>query len=125
MRMCTCAVLVVVSLLAASGEARGQELDLPTMAFATSAATDWVTTYRNRNYFHEGNPVISWLDHKPVAMIGLGIAIDTAGVYGWRRLTRNRKRLRAAGLYAAAAARVAVAYRNDRMRRTRRMSPGL
>jgi len=125
MKMGTIAVLVVVAVLAVRGEARGQELDLPTMAFASSAATDWITTYRNRNYFHEGNPMISWLEHKPVAMIGLGAAIDTAGVYGWRRLTRNRKRLRSVGLYAAAAARVAVAYRNDRMRRARRSSPGL
>ena len=90
------------------------------MVFASSAAIDWVTTYRNRNYFREGNPVIAWLDHEPAAMIGLGVAIDTAGVYGWRRMTRNRKRLRAIGLYAATVARIAVAVRNDRMRRSAR-----
>jgi hypothetical protein len=114
------AAIIVLAVLAVSGEARGQELDVPTVAFASGAATDWVTTYRNRNYFRESNPVIAWLDHKPVAMIGLGVAIDTAGVYGWRRLTRNHTRLRAAGLYAAAAARFAIAYRNDRMRRLAR-----
>jgi hypothetical protein len=102
-----------------SGEATAQGLDLPTVTFASSAATDWVTTYRNRNYFHEGNPAISWLEHKPAAMIGLGVAIDAGGLYGWNRLTRNHRRLRAFGLYAAAAARLAVAYRNDRMRRAR------
>ena len=112
------AVCVVLALLALSSEARGQELDAPTLAFASSAAADWVTTYRNRNYFREGNPVIGWLDHKPVAMIGLGVAIDTAGVYAWRKLTRDHKKLRAVGLYAATAARVAIAYRNDRMRRS-------
>jgi hypothetical protein len=114
------AAIVLMAILAVSCEASGQELDVPTVAFASSAATDWVTTYRNRNYFREGNPVIAWLDHKPAAMIGLGMAIDTAGVYGWRRLTRNHKRLRAVGLYAAAATRLAVAYRNDRMRRLAR-----
>jgi hypothetical protein len=113
-------VTIVLTVLAASSEARGQELDVPTVAFASSAAADWVTTYRNRNYFREGNPVIGWLDHKPVAMIGLGAAIDTAGVYGWRKITRRHKRLRDIGLYAATAARIAVAYRNNRMRRAAR-----
>jgi hypothetical protein len=111
------AAFVLITIFAFSCEAGAQELDVPTVAFASSAATDWVTTYRNRNHFREGNPAIAWLDHKPVAMIGLGVAIDAAGVYGWRRLTRNHTRLRAVGLYAAAAARFAVAYRNDRMRR--------
>ena len=120
MKNLTKTAVVLFLVCAATGEARGQELDLPTVAFASSAAADWVTTYRNRNYFREGNPVIGWLDHKPVAMIGLGAAIDTAGVYGWRRMTRNHRRLRAIGLYAATAARVAIAYRNDRMRRAAR-----
>jgi hypothetical protein len=115
-------VIVLLAFLAMTAEARAQALDVPTVAFASSAAADWVTTYRNRNYFREGNPVIGWLDHKPVAMIGLGAAIDTAGVYGWRRMTRNHKRLRTVGLYAATAARVAIAYRNDRMRRSARRS---
>jgi hypothetical protein len=113
-------VIVVLAVFACRGEAGAQQLDLPTVAFASSAAADWVTTYRNRNYFREANPVIGWLDHKPVAMIGLGAAIDTAGVYGWRRMTRNHTRLRAVGLYAATAARIAIAYRNDRMRRAAR-----
>ena len=116
------AIIVVLAVLTFKGEAGAQELDVPTVAFASSAAIDWVTTYRNRNYFREGNPMIAWLDHKPAAMIGLGVAIDAAGVYGWQRLTRNHKRLRAVGLYAAAAARVAVAVRNDRMRRSARRS---
>ena len=107
-----------MAVLAVGSDARGQGLDVPSVVFASSAATDWVTTYRNRNYFREGNPAIAWLDHKPAAMIGLGAGIDAAGVYGWRRLTRNHKRLRAVGLYAAAAARIAIAYRNDRMRRS-------
>jgi hypothetical protein len=113
------AAFALMTLFAVSCDASAQELDVPTIAFASSAATDWVTTYRNRNYFREGNPAIAWLDDKPVAMIGLGMAIDTAGVYSWRRLTRNHRRLRAVGLYAAAAARFAIAFRNDRMRRTR------
>ena len=111
-------ILAVVVLGLSGGEARGQTFDLPTLAFASGAATDWVTTYRNRNYFREANPVIAWLDHKPVAMIGLGVGIDAAGVYAWRRVTRNHKKLQAIGLYSAAAVRVAVAYRNDRMRRS-------
>jgi len=114
------AVVLVLAILTFKGEARAQALDVPTLAFASAAATDWVTTYRNRNYFREGNPMISWLDHKPAAMIGLGVAIDTAGVYGWKKLTRNHKRLRSVGLYVAAAARIAVAARNDRMRRSAR-----
>ena len=113
------AAFVLMAIFMVSREASAQGLDLPTVTFASSAATDWVTTYRNRNHFHEGNPAIAWLEHKPAAMIGLGAAIDTAGIYGWRRLTRNHRRLRAIGLYAAAAARLAVAYRNDRMRRAR------
>ena len=120
MKASTTFVIVLLAVLSLRGEARGQQLDAPTVAFASSAAADWVTTYRNRNYFREANPVIGWLDHKPVAMIGLGAAIDTAGVYGWRRMTQNHKRLRAIGLYAATAARVAIAYRNDRMRRAAR-----
>ena len=111
------AVIVASAVIAFQGEARAQALDIPTVAFASGAATDWVTTYRNRKYFREANPMIAWLDHEPAAMIGLGVAIDAAGVYGWHRLTRNRKRLRAVGLYAAAAARIAVAVRNERMRR--------
>lgn len=111
------ALILAVAVLAVSCEASGQELDVPTIVFASGAATDWVTTYRNRNYFREGNPAIAWLDHRPVAMIGLGVAIDAAGLYGWQRLTRNHQRLRAIGLYAAAATRLAIAYRNDRMRR--------
>ena len=113
-------VIALLAILSFTGEANAQQLDTPTVAFASSAAADWVTTYRNRNYFREANPVIGWLDHKPVAMIGLGAAIDAAGVYGWRRFTRNHKRVRAIGLYAATAARVAIAYRNDRMRRSAR-----
>ena len=113
------AAFVFMAVFMVGSEASAQGLDLPTVTFASSAATDWVTTYRNRNYFHEGNPAIAWLEHKPVAMIGLGAAIDTAGIYGWRRLTRNHRRLRAGGRDAAAAARLAVAYRNDRMRRAR------
>ena len=122
MKTGTKATIVLLAVLTFKGEARAQELDVPTVAFASSAAIDWVTTYRNRNYFREGNPMIAWLDRKPAAMIGLGVAIDAAGVYGWQRLTRNHKRLRAVGLYAAAAARVAVAVRNDRMRRSARRS---
>ena len=120
MKTGTKAVIVVLAVLSFKGALCAQALDLPSVAFASGAATDWVTTYRNRNYFREGNPMIAWLDHKPRAMIGLGVAIDAAGVYGWQRLTRNRKRLRAVGLYVAAAARVAVAVRNDRMRRARK-----
>ena len=116
------AVLVVLASIAFQGQAHGQALDVPTVAFMSGAASDWVTTYRNRNYFREGNPMIAWLDHRPAAMIGVGVAIDAAGVYGWKRLTRNRKRLRAVGLYAAAAARVAVAVRNERMRRLAKRS---
>ena len=110
--------LAVAVLGLSCGEARGQTLELPTVAFASGAATDWVTTYRNRTYFREANPIIAWLDHKPVAMIGLGVGIDVASVYAWRRVTRNHKKLQAIGLYTAAAVRVAIAYRNDRMRRS-------
>jgi hypothetical protein len=117
MKTATRTVIGVLAMIALHGEARAQSLDVPTVVFASGATTDWVTTYRNRNYFREGNPMIAWLDHRPAAMIGLGVGIDAAGVYGWQRLTRNRKRLRAFGLYAATAARVAVAIRNDRMRR--------
>ena len=114
-------ILALVVLGLSWGEARAQTLDLPTVAFASGAATDWVTTYRNRTYFREANPVIGWLDHKPAAMIGLGVGIDVAGVYAWRRVTRNHKKLQAIGLYTAAAVRVAIAYRNDRMRRSIRL----
>ena len=117
MKTATKAVIVVLASIAFQGEARAQALNVPTVAFMSGAASDWVTTYRNRKYFREGNPMIAWLDHQPAAMIGLGVAIDAAGVYGWHRLTRKRKRLRAVGLYAAAAARVVVAVRNERMRR--------
>lgn len=122
MNTATTAVIVVLAVIAFEGEGRAQALDMPTVAFVSGAATDWVTTYRNRKYFREGNPMIAWLDHQPAAMIGLGVAIDAAGVYGWHRLTRNRKRLRAVGLYAATAARVAVAVRNERMRRLAKRS---
>lgn len=108
---------VLAASLALAGEAQAQTLDLSTVVFASGATADWVTTYRNRDYFREGNPLIAWLDAKPVAMIGVGVALDAASVYGWTRLTRKHTRLRAIGFYTAAAVRFGVAYRNDRMRR--------
>ena len=44
MKTTTTAVAVIVALAVLKGEARAQELDVPTMAFASSAAIDWVTT---------------------------------------------------------------------------------
>jgi hypothetical protein len=110
--------LLILGCLLVATEARAQ-VDFATVTFAGAAAADWASTHESTKYFREANPVISWLDHKPKAMIALGAGIDVAGVLAWHRLTRNHKRLRAAGLYGAAAARVFIAARNMRIVRGR------
>jgi hypothetical protein len=85
-----------------------------TWTFAAAAATDWATTAHALGWHggHENNPVISWAPNVPIT-IAVGAAIDTGGVLLWRRVTRNHPKLRAAGLYAGASARVFVAARNE------------
>ena len=73
-----------------------------------------MTTHENMKYFREANPILSWLDHKPNTMIAVGAGIDVASYYGWRAVTRNRPKLRATGLYAAAV-RTFIAIRNVRI----------
>ena len=91
--------------------------DLSTVAFASGATADWISTHENVKYFREGNPLLRWLDHKPKAMIALGAGMDVAGVYAWHRLTRNHPKWRRVGLYGAAAARAWITYRNVQIRR--------
>jgi len=109
--------------------AEGQTLNLPTVAFAAGAAADWVTTYRNlktpatisadglmRTEFYEANPMIGWAEDRPALMFTVAAGLDVAGVYAWHRLTERHRKIRAIGLYAAAAGRFALAYRNHRTR---------
>ena len=107
-------VLVLALTLATDASAQ-EPLQLPTVAFASAAAADWATTHENMKYFREANPALRWLDHKPKTMIALGVGIDVASYYGWLALTRNRPKLRAAGLYSAAAVRSFIAIRNVRI----------
>jgi hypothetical protein len=99
----------------ATDAAAQDRMQLPTVAFASAATADWMTTHENMKYFREANPMLRWLDHKPKTMIALGAGIDAASYYGWRAVTRNRPRLRSAGLYAAAAVRTFIAVRNVRI----------
>lgn len=107
-------LLAIAVLLLWASSASAQKLDLPTVAFASAATADWVTTHENMKYFHEANPMLSWLDHKPNAMIAVGVGMDVATYYGWSKLTKNKPKLRAIGLYSAAAFRVFIAARNVR-----------
>lgn len=107
-------------------EAAAQDrLQLPTVAFASAATADWMTTHENMKHFREANPLLRWLDHKPKTMIALGAGIDAASYYGWRAFTRNRPKLRAAGLYTAAAVRTFIAVRNVRILHRHRPRTGL
>jgi hypothetical protein len=108
------AVVLVVT-LAAAGSAEAQ--DVATVAFASGATADWISTHENVKYFREGNPLLRWLDHKPKAMIALGAGMDVAGVYAWHRLMKNHPKWRKVGLYGAAAARAWISYRNVQIRR--------
>jgi len=107
--------VVLLALVVATDAAAEDRTQLPTVAFASAATADWITTHENMKYFREANPILSWLDHKPNTMIALGAGIDVASFYGWRAVTRNRPKLRAAGLYAAAAVRTFIAVRNMRV----------
>ena len=114
---------LLLATVAVTDAAAQDRLHLPTVAFASAATADWMTTHENVKYFREANPVLRWLDHKPNAMIALGAGIDAASYYGWRAFTRNRPKLRSAGLYAAAAVRTFIAVRNVRILQRRR--PGI
>ena len=98
-------------------------IQLPTVAFASAATADWMTTHENMKHFREANPLLRWLDHKPKTMIALGAGIDVASYYGWRAITRNRPKLRAVGLYTAAAVRTFIAVRNVRILQRHRPRP--
>ena len=106
--------VVLMSVLATDAAAQDR-IQLPTVAFASAATADWMTTHENLKHFREANPLLRWLDHKPKTMIAVGAGIDVATYYGWRALTRNRPKLRAAGLYTAAAVRTFSAVRNVRI----------
>jgi hypothetical protein len=106
------AVLASLILLVCAAPTPAQ--DLPTMTFASAAAADWVTTYRHMPYAREENPLLRWLDEKPKTMIALGVGLDVASAYGWKRLTRKHPKWQKAGLYSAAAFRTFLAIRNTR-----------
>jgi len=124
--LCVCLSTLSVS-VAYADDAR--KLDLPTVAFMAGATADWVTTHRNlstppiisadglyRTEFYEANPLLGWAADKPVLMYAVAAGLDAGGVYAWYRLTTNHRKIRAVGLYAAAAARFAIAYRNHHRR---------
>ena len=115
MRAVVCGAFVSLSFVFISDAAAQDRLHLPTVAFASAATADWMTTHENLKYFREANPVLRWLDHKPKTMIAVGAGLDAASYYGWRALTRKRPKLRAAGLYAATAVRTFIALRNVRI----------
>jgi hypothetical protein len=115
MRTAVCRAVLLLCLLLTTEAGAQDRTHLPTIAFASSATADWVTTHENMKYFREANPMLRWLDHKPKAMIAMGTGLDVASYYGWRALTRNRPKLRAAGLYAATAVRTFIAVRNVRI----------
>lgn len=101
-----------------AGAQETRSLKLPTVVFAAAAAGDWVTTYQNRDAFSEGNPLIAWLDHQPAMQVALGASLDVASYYAWTKVTRKHPKLRAVGLYGAAAFRIYLARRNYRARMT-------
>lgn len=103
--------------------ATAQTLDLSTIAFASGATADWVTTYQNVQVFDEANPLLHWLDDRPKTMIAAGVAMDVGVYYGWRKVTKNHTKLRAIGLYSLAAVRAYVAYRNVQLMRRYRADP--
>lgn len=115
------AALMAVLLLPTPAAA--QRLDLPTVAFASGATADWITTHRNMKYWREQNPLLRWIDHKPTAMVAIGASVDVAGYYAWRKITKNHPTWRAVGLYSAAGLRFYFAARHIRHRR--KHLPGL
>ena len=115
MKATVCRTAALLCLVLPTDVAAQDRLHLPTVAFASAATADWMTTHENLKYFREANPVLRWLDHKPKMMIAVGSGLDVASYYGWRALTRKRPKLRAAGLYAATAVRTFIAIRNVRI----------
>ena len=111
----SCRAILLLSVVLTADAAAQIRTQLPTVAFASAATADWMTTHENLKYFREANPMLRWLDHKPKAMIAVGSGLDVASYYGWRALTRNRPKLRTAGLYTAAAIRTFIAVRNVRI----------
>lgn len=106
--------VLLLALVLSATPVVAQDLQLPTIAFASAASADWVTTYRHMPYAREENPMLRWLDHKPAAMVAVGAGLDVASVYGWKKLTRHHRKWQTIGLYSAAAFRTFLAVRNTR-----------
>ena len=121
--MAVASAVVLLGVVLRSEAAAQERIQLPTLAFASAATADWMTTHENMKYFREANPMLRWLDHKPNAMIAVGAGIDVASYYGWRAMTKNRPKLRAAGLYTAAAVRSFIAIRNVHILKKHRPRP--
>jgi len=119
------AILVVSIFLASPSRAQDvstSPLKLPTVIWATAAATDWATTYRfSRGYhdlLHETNPLIRGFDSHPAWLVTTGAAIDVGTWWaGHRIIGRSHPRWMAAALYGGAAFRVYLAAYNMRMMR--------
>lgn len=107
-------ILLIISLLLVPSIAHAQ--DKPALiAFGVAASADWATTYQfsSKRVLTESNPTINWLYDTPKAMVLTGAAIDVVGTVGWFKLTKRHTRIRAIGLYSAAAFRVFLAVRNE------------
>jgi len=130
-------VMCVVAVLGVPTSARAQDPPAPkksdaginraTVVAAVASVADSITTLRvfsisglegNGLIYtaKERNRTLSWLEHKPKTMIAFGTALDIGGALVWRRLTRNHRKIGAAGLYVWAAYVGYAAVQNERGR---------
>ena len=116
------AALLVVCLLPVTARAQEPQnsrpsLRLPTIAAATAATADWVTTYHALSNFkvHESNPLLKPWSSAPGQLVGMGALMDIGGVTAWN-LTMGPKhpRIAIAGLWAMTAFRSYLAIHNLR-----------
>jgi hypothetical protein len=116
-RAIVCTLLILLSLFFAGCGTAYAQGKTPIKVFAVSAAADWISTYRFLvdKSGTEANPMLRFTHNRPIQTVLAGTAFDVAGVYAWKRVTRNHRRIQTIGLYAASGFRIYLAIHNSRM----------
>lgn len=87
-----------------------------TSIWASAVAVDYTTTYRLiKAGGGEANPVLSWLDHKPIAMITLGTSLDISVLIIWNKITEDKPKLNKIGILASAGFKFYLANKNYKL----------
>jgi hypothetical protein len=110
-------IIAAVILLTVASAAQAQESSSLKRATAVYAAAGTLDVLSTAAFVlrggHEGNPILSPLQDKPVVMLTVGVAGATGGVWAWNRYVgRKHPKIAAAGLYVAAGAHLYLAARN-------------